>query len=535
MSLQHDKEGNFMSWKRYKKIFTSLDKPLEDETKFILGIDIGNQTSVISYWNVNRQEPEWIDVSGGYGKPSIPTVLQYVPEHKEWVYGEYALLNKGFFEDITITYPVERLGYGEWIDIGGKPMNLPVLLGRYLKELVEICKNINPNGEIAGMVVATPTYFSEAAKEELYRAFSLAGLDQQLITFLPDRECILHSLYHQQELQKQETILYLDYGNESLRGGVFQIEIQEEKMQGKVISSLFDSSLGLRYLDQQLHDLFIRFYCDHTGELPENINPEILQQIDVLLYQNKAMLLQHYFQGKPMKLYFNFVHPAFQKKVEIQELENIVSPMKERIQAFIQNTLQKTIGKTIGVQEVTKVVLSGGGFEMDWVLEIMKEKFPHTPMIHSHFSEGQISLGACWAAVSYLGLASPLEIQLEDLHRLNFDVGIKVKTKKGDQFITFLEKKSFWWQDQPHRWLITQHSKSEELILYFLKRNAKGEETHLCNVPLEGIPIRPKGTTRLEIFCQMCNPYKLKGVVKDCGFGEFFPATEYTKEFEIEL
>ncbi|NLP45739.1 MAG: Hsp70 family protein [Epulopiscium sp.] len=524
-----------MSWKRYRKMFTSLDKPLEDESKFILGIDIGNQTSVISYWNVNRHQPEWIDVSGGYGKPSIPTVLQYIPENKEWVYGEYALLNKGFFEDITIHDPIKRLGYGEWIDIAGKPMNFPVLLSRYLQELVDICKNINPNAEIIGMVVATPTYFSELAMEEFYRAFSLAGLDQKLITMLPDRECILHSLYHQRQLEKQETILYLDYGNEAIRSGIFQIQTEKEKIQGEVYSSLFDLSLGLQKFDQKLRQLFIQIYCEHTGELSDQLQSEVLHQIDNLLYQNKAMLLQHYYQGKSMKIYFNFVHPAFQKNIQSQELEFIIAPMKEKLEQFIEDTLSKTIDKTLTEKDITKIVLSGGGFEMDWVCHRIKEKFPYISIIHSPFSEGQISAGACWAAASYLGLIDPLQIQLEDVHRVPFDIGLKVKTKRGDQFISFIEKKSFWWQKQPVCSLITQHSKTEELKLFILKRNEKGEESELGEVSLKGLPVRPKGATKLEVCCQMKNPFQIQGIIKDCGFGDFFPATDYVKEFEIQL
>lgn len=529
------KEGKNMSWKRYKKIFSSLKTPFDDETKFILGLDIGNQTSVISYWNVNRKEPEWIDISGGYGKPSIPTVMQYVPEHKEWVYGEYAVLNQGFFEDITITYPVKRLGYGEWIDIDGKPMNLPLLLSRYLKELVEMCRNINPNGEIAGMVVATPTYFSDEAKEEFYRAFSLAGLEQQLICFLPHRECILHSLYHQEMLQEEEKILYIDYGMESLRSGIFHTYTQKEEMKGEVLSSLFDFSLGLQNFEEKLRRFFIELYCEETQEQPDQLTRETIQQIEILLYHNKAMLLQQYFQGKSMKLYFNFVHPAFQKTIEKGQLEKIIKPFQEQIEEFLKKALNKTMTEPLLPHQITKVVLSGGGFEMDWALQTIKDKFPHIPMIYDSFSEGQISHGACWAAASYLGLAAPLDIQLEDQHRLTVDLGIKIETKKGDQFIPFVEKKSFWWHDYETISFITQHEEEEELTLHWYQRNGKGEESYLGEVVLDNLPTRPRGATRIDISYWMDNPYKLSGIIKDRGFGEFFPATDYEKKFEVIL
>ena len=107
-----------MSWKLFKKQLSS--KELDDETRFILGIDIGTRATKIAIWNVNRKQAELIDMSGGYGNPSIPTVMQYIPENKEWVFGEYALLNKRDFDDITINNIISKLGTKELIEISGK-------------------------------------------------------------------------------------------------------------------------------------------------------------------------------------------------------------------------------------------------------------------------------------------------------------------------------------------------------------------------------------------------------------------------------
>ena len=70
-----------MSWKIFKKQIASID--FNDETKFILGIDIGTKSTKVAIWNVNRKVAELIDMSGGYGNPSIPTVMQYIPENRE--------------------------------------------------------------------------------------------------------------------------------------------------------------------------------------------------------------------------------------------------------------------------------------------------------------------------------------------------------------------------------------------------------------------------------------------------------------------
>lgn len=81
-----------MSWKYYKKQFENGGA---DENKFILGLDLGSSSSSIAFFNTITEEPELIDLSGGYGKPSMPSVIQYIPETREWVFGEYAILKIG--------------------------------------------------------------------------------------------------------------------------------------------------------------------------------------------------------------------------------------------------------------------------------------------------------------------------------------------------------------------------------------------------------------------------------------------------------
>ena len=138
-----------------KKIFKN--KKIGDD-QFILGIDLGDSTSSICYFDINRKTPEIIDISGGYGKANMPTVVQYIPKTKEWVFGEYAILNKGIEDEITFSSIIDKLGKKEYVEIDGKLETVVGLIGLYLKELIDNCKNINPRADIAGIVVAIPHY-----------------------------------------------------------------------------------------------------------------------------------------------------------------------------------------------------------------------------------------------------------------------------------------------------------------------------------------------------------------------------------------
>ena len=38
-------------------------------------------------------------------------------------------------------------------------MNIPSILARYIREIIDMCKNLNPNGEVVGLVATVPDYF----------------------------------------------------------------------------------------------------------------------------------------------------------------------------------------------------------------------------------------------------------------------------------------------------------------------------------------------------------------------------------------
>lgn len=523
-----------MSWKIFKKQIASVE--FNDETKFILGIDIGTKSTKVAIWNVNRKQAELIDMSGGYGNPSIPTVMQYIPENREWVFGEYALLNKGYFEDITIHNILSRLGTKELIDISGKPMNIPSLLSRYIKEVIEMCKNINPNGEVVGVVAAVPDYFSEGAKEELTRAFSMAGLDKALITLMSYRECILRYLNFEEPLNQEENILFIDYGGQQIRGGLIQINPKDEvNVEAESLSFMFDSSLGGKRIDQILKEIFIKFYCNEVGISKTQLTEDILHQIEVFAYQNKSLLFQNYYKRKPTKLYFNFAYPAFQKTVSVEDLDQWIEPFAENIKDFISSLLNKTIYGSIGKEKVQKVIAVGGGFEMNWMKELLENEFTGIPIICPKESEGTVALGACIGAASYLGILPEQMIDLSDHHQLTSDIGIKGIYEKELRFIPLIERNTFWWQKSKPRIFILDLEGRNTLDIPIYKRNEQGEIIPIHTIQLKNLPERPSRTIRLKFSMEFRQYDQIETEIRDCGFGELFPASDFAQKFIIGL
>lgn len=522
-----------MNWKILKKEILNSDDSFNDESKFILGIDIGNSTSTISYWNMNLKGPQLIDISGGYGNPSMPTVIQYIPTNKEWVFGEYALLNKGDLESITFEDLVDRLGTKEILEIEGKSISIPQLLGRYIKSLIENCLNINPNAEIAAIVVAIPTYMSEMAKEELQRAIYIAGFEREFIGFISARECAIRYYYYQQQTANSEKIVMLDYGGRELRGGVFDILNQESGLNINALSSIIDNKLCTQNIDNEVKNLFIGYYCRQTEISIEDIDETTMAQLEAFAYQNRNILFQN--NDKTIKVYFNFAFPAFQKSISPQEIADFILPLKQKLEVFLNSVCTKVISKPINPLHIGKVICLGGGFEMKWTKETVEKVFPNSKIITMKNSKGIVCQGACIAAAIEVGLIKNKNYNIKDFNVINYDIGLKAVTDKKEQFIALIEKGSFWWQKHTEKIFILNCEINDDTYLKIYSRNEIGEENILAQVELSDLPKRPKKTTKLKIAInfKMYNVISIN--IKDCGFGEFFKATDFEKNIEIKI
>ena len=97
----HTSDKN-MHWEAYREEIAKLGHLPEDW--YVLGIDLGTTNSVISYWDNAQGRPEAIDISNGFGKIPLPSVVQYRPEddHDEWVIGEEAFRSMKIYPETTI-------------------------------------------------------------------------------------------------------------------------------------------------------------------------------------------------------------------------------------------------------------------------------------------------------------------------------------------------------------------------------------------------------------------------------------------------
>jgi molecular chaperone DnaK len=153
-----------LNWEEYKRQIE--EKGALPEDWYILGIDLGTTNSVISYWDGGGRRPEPIDISNGFGKIPLPSVVQFRQDadSSEWVVGEEAFRSMKIYPETTVRSIKRKMGTDETISLDGEPYLPEDISAKILTELVSHAQNVNPKAEIAGAAVSVPYDFDDAAK-----------------------------------------------------------------------------------------------------------------------------------------------------------------------------------------------------------------------------------------------------------------------------------------------------------------------------------------------------------------------------------
>ena len=61
------------------------------KNKILVGFDLGDDTSQISYCRMNEEEPETVSVVPGEEQFDFPTALARKPDVNQWMYGREAM------------------------------------------------------------------------------------------------------------------------------------------------------------------------------------------------------------------------------------------------------------------------------------------------------------------------------------------------------------------------------------------------------------------------------------------------------------
>ena len=108
-------------------------------------------------------------------------------------------------------------------------------------------------------------------------------------------------------------------------------------------------------------------------------------------------------------------------------------------------------------------------------------------------------------------------------HKITHNIGMEVLRNGKKEYFGIISAGVNWFEASGSCEFLLDRENSIELCIQSIDR----AEVRNIRIPLEGLPERPNKTTRLHLFIAFTGVRECRIEVRDCGFGEWFPATDF--------
>ncbi|MDD2971808.1 MAG: DUF5716 family protein [Lachnospiraceae bacterium] len=142
------------------------------------------------------------------------------------------------------------------------------------------------------------------------------------------------------------------------------------------------------------------------------------------------------------------------------------------------------------------------------------------------------SKGACYAIQERVKPSSlSQEYVFLGKDKLKSNIGIQVEHAGEDRYYGLLDAGENWYDTKAEVDFLMDSGNVVSLLISSLHDN----ENKKADMPLSGMPIRPRKTTRIHMEVQMTGENILQVHCQDMGFGEIYPSSgqQWTSSFEI--
>lgn len=175
---------------------------------FYLGIDLTDQYAMVSYYQLNSDEPVTVSTVAGSEVYQIPVVLAKKKGLGQWFYGEEAKRMARAGEMICIENLYQRALDREEIFIEDECFQAIDLLAVFLKRLISLTQKLGNPTYFDKLVVTVPEVNREVVT--LFHEISeIFGLKENMLSVVDHKECFYYyALSQQSELWLHDVILF---------------------------------------------------------------------------------------------------------------------------------------------------------------------------------------------------------------------------------------------------------------------------------------------------------------------------------------
>ena len=190
-----------------------------------------------------------------------------------------------------------------------------------------------------------------------------------------------------------------------------------------------------------------------------------------------------------------------------------------RFKQFIQGVFEKKL--------VSSVFLVGEGFENNWYPQSLKVLCNGR---RAFLGNNLYSKGACYTAYKRASDYEESLVYLDETKMMD-QICLKLRMQGKEQWYPLVSWGTRWYEADDQCEILLENTDDIEIHIESLA----GAEMRVERISLEGLPKRKNYTLRLQVKAMLPDEKRCIISLKDLGFGEFFPATDFYVEREIRL
>lgn len=288
-----------------------------------------------------------------------------------------------------------------------------------------------------------------------------------------------------------------------------------EELTPRMVDVLEKMAAGLKMGDSHLcfqshMESFYAYMLHQNKELWKN---------DVVIYEYhetlKSLYLECNVRTTPKVVFIEQAdYPEMGRRVWKEEEEARRQQMEELDQLFL-GIAQDSLNERI----VSTVFLLGDGFKENWAKESLKFLCRNRRVFQGN---NLYSKGACYGIMERLNPSTEWkEYVYLGADKLKSNIGIRALRQGEDSYYAVLDAGTNWYEAEADFDLILESGNTVDLVVTPL---TGGNVTNRI-LTLEGLPDRPKRTTRLNVHIEMTAVGQAAITIEDMGFGELFKSS----------
>ncbi|MCL1935671.1 MAG: DUF5716 family protein [Defluviitaleaceae bacterium] len=459
------------------------------EDEFVLGIDIGDIVTSCGVFDKDMKDPSSFNFSD-FNSFNIPTILKL--KDNIWSFGNFVYEDEDENGEIFSNF-LSNADYS--------------LTGIFVDQIINFILEKSKK-KIKAITVVT----SEKIKNiDMFKSTFEKYKDY---TYFENYGNCVFEYYYFKQRQNKENLILIDYSATSLSLWGYNIN--------KEISEILyfeNKNIITNVIEEDLILYFINLYKKEKNDV--SITKYEEKGIKTFIRKNKESLFLK--SNKNLRLQFNFCEPPIIITLNQLKLSNIKAPYEEEFKRFLKYSLIKS---NIDISDINTIICTGGGFEMEWVRDVIQNIF-----LDSHIKDYKPYKSVASMGAVLLSIKNLRNLQYENSDKIPnyYNMGIFAYDNGNKKYIPIFNNFKNTGVD-----IIINHKFGKKInIDIFNMENDETSKIYEIEIDDEDIICRPSLALKINILMYMQNN-KIIVKIKDKGFGDLFPAGNFEKTYEIE-